>query len=537
MALKSISRLDKASLANLPIVRGMSGGIFLIFLCVFSATSFAEQAVVSAAQVRQSLVDENGYRIPQAGESEFDNQSESYVKDWRDAVPKDEYQDTVFGDLMYNEASVSTKLEVLRLLSKDTPSAKVFMTAVSMGIDIESVLEASVKYAPNQGRDFAASAANIAPLLRDSNKHLYTGYDLEDLERDDESIPYSVEVVAKKFFEERQVLRFYPDWFEGQFHFMALAAELKRLQEPNKEIAWYKANSIDHASKRPIFVSLYESNELVLIDGGERVESALESDPKAELPVVVIFNSVNERPLDDLGYPLSIRGVKDAYIEKGLMLTPAPEWQLGEHHFQAKISEFYEFFNIPDEEDFEPQAWQKLLDEARKYSVADTSFLVVMLQSEDDERAGAVSLDFANNTLLAAWDNPRTESAFPYVAAKDGQPETISNILKQGVIVNRPDLIAALNALGVEAVPVAFYYFDPARTAPYGKNPQALIDSVTGAEAVIGTFVGGGTPPPPTVVAPTPDPAPEPTPTPEPEPQPEPPEPDPPVCASPPCTE
>jgi len=506
----------------------------VLVICLLGACTslFAQQADNSVAQI--ASVDDAGYRIPAAGESEFDNQSDSYTKDWREAVPKEDYEDTEFGELMYNEASIPTKLEMLRLLSKDTPSMKVFLTAVSMGLDIESVLQASVKYAPEKSRDMAASAAKIVPVLSGSSDYLYSGYEVEDIEREDESVPYSVEYVARKFFEERLVLRPYPDWFQGQFHFMASAAELKRLQEPQKDVRWYKAKSTDDVSKRPIFVSLYEYNQLILIDGQARISKAVESDPNAELPVVFIFNRLNERPVDQLGYPVTIRGTKDAYSEKRLMLTPAPEWQLGDYHMYAQLAEFYEIFNIPEESDFEPEAWQKLLDEAEGYSVTNTSFLVAILGSEDENGRNNAKLVFTENELYAAWDDPRTEGDFPYVAPEDGPAVTMKNLMKQGVIFNRPDLVAALNALGVTQVPVAFYYIDSARTAPYAKDPRALVDSVIGAGAPIGTFGGdGGTPPPP---APPSAPPPSPPPAP-PSPPSVPPPPPPPICASPPCTE
>lgn len=479
--------------------------IFINFL--YAPRVQAQNAERSSAS--DIAVDELGYKIRPNGESEFDNQSGTYVKDWRTALPREDYEDTEFGQLMYNEASTPTKLEVLRLLSKDTPSMTVFMTAVSMGLDIESVLQASVQYEPEKSRDLAASAVNILPLLTGSPSYLYSGYEIEDLEREDESKPYSVAEVAKRFFEERQVLRPYPDWFEGQYHFMASAGELKRLQEPKKEVRWYRTKSSEDVSKRPIFVSLYESNQSVLIDGEERIKKALQEDPNAELPVVFIFNRLNERSADELGYPLTIRGVQDAYAEKQLMLTPAPEWQLGEYHTYVEVSEFYEIFNIPEEEDFEPLAWQKLLEEAEDYSVTNTSFLFAVLGSGDENSRTAANTAFMNGQLYAAWDDPRTEEAFPYVAAKDGPALTLQNVLGQGVIFNRPDLIAALKTLGVTQVPVAFYYIDSSRVKPYLKNPQALIDSATGPRAPVGTYGGGGTPPPPA----------------------------PPVCASPPCTE
>ena len=80
--------------------RSRVSSFFLISLCVLAFTT------PSYSQT---------YRVPPAGESEFDNKSDAYVKDWRTSVPKEDYADTEFGELMYNEASTPTRLEVLRL--------------------------------------------------------------------------------------------------------------------------------------------------------------------------------------------------------------------------------------------------------------------------------------------------------------------------------------------------------------------------------------------------------------------------------------
>ncbi len=443
-------------------------------------------ADVYAIDADGNYVDEDGYRIPSADESEFDNYSDSFVRDWRKADP--EHEDTEFGEFMYNEASTPTKLEMLRLISKDTPSTAVLLHAVAMGVDIESILQASIKYEPGKAGDLSASAVSVLPVLSDAKEYRYGGYELEDLEREDESKPYRVSEVIEKFFDERQVLRPYPDWFDGQYHFLASAAELKSLQGLQKESRWYKTKSTRDVQKRPVFVSLYEATESVLIDGEDRIVEALADDPNAVLPVVFVFNRLRERSIDQLNYPKTLRGIQKAYTEKSLMLTPVPEWQLGEYHMYADVSEFYEIFDIPEEEDFEPEDWQKLLEEAEDYSVTNTSFLMVVLPNNGDRDRDQknkdndldVSFHHSSNLLYAAWDNPRTEAEFPYVAPSGGQAATLDNIMGKGLIFNRPDLLAALNALGVQKVPVSYYYVDSARVKPYVKGGRALLNSVQG---------------------------------------------------------
>lgn len=469
-------------------MRSRVSSFFLISLCVLAFTT------PSYSQT---------YRVPPAGESEFDNKSDAYVKDWRTSVPKEDYADTEFGELMYNEASTPTRLEVLRLLSKDTPSVLVFLTAVSMGLDIESVLQASVRYQPEKSRDMTASAIDILPLLPDSPGYIYSSYELEDLDRAGPGDPYSAKEVAKRFFEDRQTLMPAPDWIDGQYHFLASAAELNELVEAGEGVRWYHTKSTIDVTKRPIFVSLYEGTQSILVDGEARVKSALQADPDALLPVVFVFNRVREFPADKLpDYPKTIKGIQRAYTERGLMLTPAPEWEKGEHHIYAKIDEFVDVFEIPEEDDFEPEAWQRLIAEAKEYSVPDTSFLAVIIGGASGDNNENSKLEYNEYHQYAQWDDPRTEADYPYVApgSDNGGEEpgegsggvSIKAIVGQGIILNRPDLIAALRALGVEEVPLAFYYVDSSRVKPYTKRPQALAESILGIRQPTGGSYGGG---------------------------------------------
>ncbi len=452
-------------------------------------------ATAVSVDAEGNYYDKTGYRVPKEDESEFNNHSSAFVRDWRKSDV--DYEDSEFGEIIYNEPSTPTKLEILRLLSKDTPSTTVLMQALSMGLDIEQVLQASVRYEPNKSSELTSSAVSLLPILAESANYLYSGYELEDLEREDDTKPYKVKEVVEKFFEQRLVLRPYPDWFEGQYHFLASAAELKELQAPQKDVRWYRTKSTVDVTKRPIFVSLYEATESVLIDGEERIDEALAKNPEALLPVVFIFNRLNERAIDQLGYPATIRGTQNAYVQKQLMLTPVPEWQLGEYHMYSALEEFYEVFDIPEEEDFEPEAWQRLLDEAEAYSVTNTAFLAVVVggPKKDGENNTAARLAITEEQLIAAWDDPRTESDFPYVQPENGSPATLKNIQAKGLIFNRPDLIAALNALGVTKVPVSFYYLDSSRIKPFLLGKRGLENSIKGIIPIpVTPSTGGFTP-------------------------------------------
>ena len=258
----------------------------------------------------------------------------------------------MFGELIYNEPSTATKLEILRLLSKDTPSLMVFMHAVSMGLSVDEVLLAALEYEPEKARDLAGAAISLLPLLGETDKYQYAKYNLDGLERYvdgtleergkgyvdriNENKPYSVQEVADKFFKQRQVLVPYPDWLDGQIHFMASAKELLGLQK-QKQKRWFHLRSGKTNSPRPIFVSLYEADQSILVDDVERVRSALQKNPDAQLPVVFIYNRLRERAVDNLDYPATLHGIRDAYAKQGLMLTPPPEWQSGEYHILSLI--------------------------------------------------------------------------------------------------------------------------------------------------------------------------------------------------------
>ena len=465
----------------------------------------------------------SSYKSSQPGESEFDNYNDGFVSYWQNA--DEEYQDTVFGEQIYNETSTPTKLEMLRLLSKETPPTVVFLHALSMGLAVDEMLLASLEYQEDNARGLASSAVSLLPYLQNRNVYEYPTYNLDSLELyikgleeqrnkgsvdpGKEHIPYLVQEVIDNFFEEGLVLAPYPDWLDGQMHFIASAEELLGLSRQNKTF-WYQSNNTQSVEDRPIFVSLYKHNKSVLVDGIKRIEDAINQkksvqDP-VDIPVVFIFNRENERSVSSLGYPVTLQGVQDAYIEKNLMLTPVPEWNTGEYHALIDIDEFYAKFDIPQEKDFEPQAWQRLLDDARNYDVNETSLLVIVLNQANHERTkqqnSSTKLNIDNSVLLAAWDDPRTESQFLYTPPKrynsDGDEVlnvseyTIDSIVGQGLVLNRPDLVAALKALGVRKVPVAFYYFDDERVKPYFRGPRSLIQAAIGADTPKVVLPNGG---------------------------------------------
>ena len=445
------------------------------------------------------------YKQIQQGESEFDNYNDGFVSYWQHA--DENYQDTVFGELLYSEPSTSTKLEMLRLLSKETPSTIVFIHALSMGLSVDEMLLASLEYQPGKARDLASSAVSLLPFLQDRNVYQYSTYNLDSLEKyinglteqrgkgsvdpGNENIPYSVKEVINNFFDDRRVLVPYPDWLDGQMHFMASAKELLELNANSNKLFWYQSKNTQSPDDRPIFISLYENNKTILIDGEARIRKALYTNKDIQLPVVFIFNRLNERPIASLGYPATLQGIQDAYSEKSLMITPTPEWHSGEYHALIDINEFYKKFDIPQESDFEPEVWERLIKDARNYDVNETSLVVVVLDAGDNLTASKTAENLSghrllDSSMLAAWDNPRTESQYPYVVPQSSNDAladlSLESIVEQGMVLNRPDLIAALKEIGVTQIPVSFYYLDNERVKPYFRGPRSLIQAALGVQ-------------------------------------------------------
>ena len=515
-----------------------------------------------AVPTASSAQSATGYLPTEPQTSEFDNLRTRSAPPPLD--PSEPHQDTEFGELMYNESSLATRLELLRLLSKQTPSLQVYLHAVSMGVGVDDMLRAAGSYYPKQSRQMLSSAINVLPLLDHDIDYGFGDFQLEDIERDreyslksdpeyrasgleDEQKRYLSADVVERFFDGRNALRPAPDWLEGEYHFKVSAAELlhvlrnRTTEEEKAEIVWYQRPADRPALKRPLFVSLYDRGERMGIDGDGQMRSLTASESETLLPVVFIFNRENEIGLTQLveeEYPLTIRGVRDAYQDRRLMLTPVPEWDLGDYHIMAELEEIDQLFDLPIEDDFEPEHWQALLAAARKYRINDTSFLFVVLPNssgdeadEEDEQVDAnksYTLEYAG-PQYAAWDDPRTEEAFPYVVPRhdddddenqrrrnedddrDYAKADLGDYMGDGVIVNRPDLLAALlhlrDELAIQSVPAAFYYVDKSRVRAFRQGPirlRRLIEGVTTQPPPRGTGGFGPTPenPPPECASP-----------------------------------
>ncbi|NND81198.1 MAG: hypothetical protein HKN50_02085 [Gammaproteobacteria bacterium] len=415
-------------------------------------------------------------------------------------------EDTEFGEFLYNEASDATKLEMLRLLTKDTPATMVFLHAVSMGLGVEDVMQAAIRYQPEKGREFARSAVSILPLLTKSERYRYSRYSLDEAnQRIDGRYP-TVMDVASMFFEERATLSPRPDWLRGRYHMMASAAELQKLHSLQANKSWYYRPSTAPAIDRPVFVALYEHDKSMLVDGVDRISTALAEDgDAATVPVVFIYNRQNERSIENLAeldYPMTVKGVQQAYAENSIMVTPSPEWERGDYHLHAQIDELYELFEIPAPNQFEEQQWQRLLTQAKQYKEENISLIIAVLTGDSATQSAALP---RHDEQYAALTDPRNEIAASFKSSRTSEEGSmeLDAVLGEGLILNRPDIVAAFNALDEQTVPVVFYYLDENRTKAFHSGARAIEAMALGAGAPAAISGGGGGfgAPPPVICA------------------------------------
>lgn len=394
-----------------------------------------------------------------------------------------DYEDTDFGEFLYNESSSETRIEIADLLDTEKPSVMVFLQGISMGLGVDEVLDAAIKLDYDRRSDFTASAISLLPVVSGNKSYDYGRYDIDSLElrydqgpfeeKPADQQPYQVAEVFERFFESRDVLVPFPDWYDGQSHFPAAAHELMSLIDGNLGIEWFRSKSNKPVSSdRPIFISIYESTKTVLVDGEDRIEQAFADDPEALLPVVFVFNRLVERSIDALGYDKTVKGVQEAYLENALMATPAPEWYNGEYHIMADMQELDDIFELPTEEDFEPEEWALIVDEAKNHDVHSEAFLIVILPAGDLEEQQSRTDSIQEKLLLAS---------------SEGIQDSLKTAFKLGLIINRPERLAGLKHLGVTAVPIAFYYIDKARVKPYKLGIRGL--------RIIGGYIPGSPPP------------------------------------------
>jgi len=426
------------------------------------------------------------------------------------SVSQSENEDkTNFASYLYAEASDATRAEMLDLLDRDDPAVGIFAHSISMGLPVEELLEAAVRNDVDKGNQYYSAAGFLLPLLDFNEKQLFGEYALDDLE--DQS---SASEVIKKFFEERSRLENRPDWHTGEYHILTPVSELKEILDASDSAKdnWYvvDGDSDKPSPSRPIFIQLYSDTDSVIINDAEKINRVFSTSPQATLPIVFVYNTTYERPVSRMTQPATVKSIISDYYSNGTMVTPPPEWDLREYHLMSTVTELEDVFNIPEEDDIDPDLWNATVADIKQNGI-DESFLITIIPGGSLGSTGTRSATGLDRGI---------------------------EVLGEGAVVNRLDKIAVAKSLGYTELPVSFYYIDNQRVKPFrlGLTRLAQVAVQAGMSPASLGYAGVGTPGAPNVPGGNggfgPPPPPPETPRPPPV---APPPPKPPVCTSPPC--
>ncbi len=297
------------------------------------------------------------------------------------------------------------------------PPASVMLHAISMGMAIDDVTYLAVKSNVSRAKEFYDTARSLLPSLpgwvcrqSEGNARFVNGYELNEL-----GAQPTIATVAQRFFDENRRLVPFPDWVNGKGHMKASAKELASLV---KDARWYQQGRIAPSStasapNRPIFVSLYADSKEILVDADlPRIQSG-----PATFPVVFIFNSGQFRPISQYAADATVSEIANDFFNNRTQLTAVPEWHVGDFHKLAKTSELKALLKAPAKGKVPPERWQQI---------------------ESELKEGG----FSTPLLLSVF------------GSGEGR-----------VWANQAEKVSVADALGIDQVPVVFFYHNLDRFA------------------------------------------------------------------------
>ena len=223
--------------------------------------------------------------------------------------------------------------------------------------------------------------------------------------------------MIKRYFDDDERLQPYPDWFRQVPQLQATVSELRRYADVDQR--WYQAGDLDSGGygvvkPRPVIVSLYREDEQVLVDIDAQRLSAAGQSPDAKLPVVVWYNAEPVKFVDRYGPGVTLEQIVEAFFRDGHTLTPVPQLGFGDHHLVTTLAE------LRDELDYVPD-----------------------LDDLSDERVAALKAEFN----AVSFRRPLPVALFRVEGGR-------------AVRAVESDRIPVAEELGIERVPVAFYFVD-----------------------------------------------------------------------------
>lgn len=316
---------------------------------------------------------------------------------------------------------VRPPVEIEGYLHKGYPFIPVALHGLSLDWPIDLVLSAAVRADQDRARIYFNDAARIVGAFpdwrctaRDGDYQQSTVFESGQLKDAD------LETIIRRYFDNGERLTLYPDWFRGASHVRVPPKQLSRYVDENRR--WYASNDLDPGGygvvkPRPVVVSLYERGEQILIDADRaRLEVAVQNGLDS-LPVVIWYNDGPVKFISQYGPNPTARAIIDAFFEDGATLTLVPQLGFGDYHLVSTVAELKkELDYVPDVEDVN----------AERFST---------LQAEFDD---------------IGFRRPLPVALFRFAGGR-------------AVRAVESDRIAVAEKLGIDTVPVAFYFVDNGR--------------------------------------------------------------------------
>lgn len=258
--------------------------------------------------------------------------------------------------------------EFARLFRLGYPPATVMMHAISTGMSINDIVYIAVKSDVSRAQEFYDTAESLLPAL--PGWVCQAGVDRERYTRAVDPAELgenpSIRRIADFYFTDNRRLVPFPDWEEGRVHTRASVAELADLISDEE---WYVPGDDDGtprtAPNRPIFISLYRHDQQIVVDSGtERIRQAQQQGVEW-LPVVLVYNDSQQRPISEFGPDVTLRELADEFFGDGIEVTAVPEWKVKDHHKTATIDELREVVDVPLREDVLAERWDAVEQEIR----------------------------------------------------------------------------------------------------------------------------------------------------------------------------
>jgi hypothetical protein len=359
------------------------------------------------------------------------------------------------------------------LIAKDYPTPSIILHGVGRGLPINDIVYHLVKSDPESGLEIYQQAINLLPSLPGwvceqsiaSNNRYYERYSLGQL-----GASKSIQAVAGKYFTNSARLG---EQIDSKSDMQVDIDELIGIASREKnnlkaDAWWYQSAKKSSTPQLPVLVSLYQKDNLVVVDTDvealkrrkafgtktvpvkfiynaenllptSKVESAVAKAMKSRIGAVSLGEYADGRYIDTNDNRISASEVLYIYAAQHLRVTPPREWRKLDHHVKAKTSELMALFPIPEQSSIPAAKWNKIASQ---------------LQSTGFEKPVMITV---YGDTMERW-------------------------------IDDAEWIAVANSLGIEYIPTIFFYHETERYTC--DSPAACGAGICGSALAAGAGIG-----------------------------------------------